>query len=524
MPAAKLRLCRAILKEHFGPIVEKVGYALLERGRSPLSILIRRTELPASKVREALFVLIQHGIVTYAETPEGARMVVYYQAEARSIIVRDRIPIYLQIVRKRCGEDAERMLCETLWHGRANYDHLIDKARAPGVSHDQLAEAFSKLTDMRVLVACTPEGSLSIDDRRMTEEAQEVARRGGLPLTATEMTKLRKELALKRDAQYDDKVETGSKRKVVLDLDEVANKRLAKDEKSEEKDTKYYRANLDKLHVFLRNEEIALLVERRMNKGAGEVVKKLLTASENKMRQCREEEKSEPVSQIMLSSLLDPSIPLLVDGRSGASATREYLDALTQDDTQLIKKASEGGGGQYTVNLKQAGIELRSRCMESIVQEKFGDTAKRVWRILLAMNKLNETQVSKMALIPLKMARHCLYALMNAGLAFIQDVPKTVDHSAARTFFLWYVSIPKSTRILQQNTYRTLWNVKERREKERDARALLIQKMERSDIVSGEAQLSEAELINVDHLNRVVSQLVMTESRLSRLLMVLEEF
>ncbi|KAJ3153818.1 DNA-directed RNA polymerase III subunit RPC3 [Geranomyces variabilis] len=524
MSGEKDRLAKAILLEHFGPIVQKVAGGLLERGRSTLVVLVRRLELSAKQVRESLFILIQHNMVTYAESAEGSRMVVYYQININAILLRDRFSLYMRAVRQKCGEESQRMFTEILRHGRANYPLLAANAQGPGMTRDQIADAFKALLDARVVVECRPQDSVTPEDQLMSEEAAEVARRGGLPLTATEMTKLRRELALKRD-QYDDGVETGSKRKVVLDLEEITNKKVALNEDPEQDPDKYYRANFAKLHILLRNEAIARLAERRMNAGAGEVVRKLLSASEHKMRDCGAESKSEPVSQIMLSSILDPNIPLPVDGRPpGFSGTLDYLESLMQDDLKLVTKESEGGGGQFSVNLKQASIELKARMMESVVQEKFGDAARRIWRILLLMQKLNETQVNKFALVPLKTARHCLYAMHNAGLAFIQDVPKTLDHSAARTFFLWYVSIPKSTTQLAQSAYHALANLKRRRATEIEARALLIEKMNRTDIIEGDAQLSESEAAAVENLNRVVDQLIGSEIRMAEMLMVLEEF
>ncbi|TPX61940.1 hypothetical protein PhCBS80983_g00859 [Powellomyces hirtus] len=525
MPGVRLRLAKAILLEHFGPVVQQVGVALLERGRTTLTVLFRRLELSQKQVRESLFTLIQHNVVTYAETAEGSRMVVYYQADIDAILVRDRFPLYMRAVRERCGDDSEKMFVQVLRHGRANYDLLVEQSREPGITRDQLSEAFSTLIDSRIIRECHAQDSISTEDRMMGEEAAEVARRGGLPLTATEMTKLRRELALRREVSYDESAETGAKRKVVLDLEEVQNKKFAAEANTTADPTKFYRANFDRLHILLRNAAVARVAEQRMNLGSGEVVRKLLSASEHKMKHCKTDWKSDPVSQIMLSSLLDPNIPLHVDGRpAGSSGTLDYLEALTQDDMHLVTKESEAGGGQFSVNLQTAGIELKGRMMESIVQEKFGDTARRIWRILLLMQKLNETQVAKLALCPLKTARHCLYAMMNAGLAFIQDVPKTLDHSAARTFFLWYVSIPKSTTQLAQSAYSTLGNLKQRRATEIDARARLIEKMGRSDIVDGSAQLNDAELLAVDNLNRVVATLVGSEVRVAEMVMTLEEF
>lgn len=85
--------------------MQKVGVLLLQRGRSNLPSIVRATEMPQKQIKECLFVLIHHNIVTYAETPEGTKMTVYYKADARSIICRDRFSPYLNSVKERLGEE-----------------------------------------------------------------------------------------------------------------------------------------------------------------------------------------------------------------------------------------------------------------------------------------------------------------------------------------------------------------------------------------------------------------------------------
>ncbi|KAI9089577.1 RNA polymerase III subunit RPC82 helix-turn-helix domain-containing protein [Phlyctochytrium arcticum] len=536
MSHSQYRLCSLIVKEHFGPIVESVCTFLIQHGRSPIPVISRSIELSPRQIRESLFILIHHGLVTYAEIPEGTRMAVYYKASPEEIALRDCFPLYMAEINARYGEECESILREILRQGRSSFNELLE-TRATRLSRDQLTEGLHRLIDNKVLAECTPEDSMTADDIRMQEEAAEVAKRGGLPLTATELTKLRKQLAAKRDAEYEEPAEGTKKRKVVRDLDDIAaNKKFASDDRVGSRGggsntalgafgggDLFYRVNYERIHIFIRSADIQRLAEYRINAGAGEVIGRLLEAAEPKIQRCQGAEKGPMVSQLMLSSLIDHSVPMEVEGRT-SNAVVDYLDALTQDDMKLISKASEGGGGQYVVNLHMAVNSLRGRMMESIVQEQFGDSARRIWRILNLMEKLTETQIAKLALVPLKEARHVLYLMLNAGLAFIQDVPKTLDHSAARTFFLWYVSIPQTAVLLTEDAYKTLANVKQRREKEIAARARLIEKTQRLDVVAGQAKLSEGELRAVEHLNSVVRQLLVTECRMAHLLMTMKDY
>ncbi|KAJ2105377.1 RNA polymerase III subunit C82, partial [Coemansia sp. RSA 921] len=67
-------LCRRLVRNHYGPIVEKVVALLLEEGRLSLGRIISQTGMEPTSARQALAVLIQHSHVTHAQGKEGARM------------------------------------------------------------------------------------------------------------------------------------------------------------------------------------------------------------------------------------------------------------------------------------------------------------------------------------------------------------------------------------------------------------------------------------------------------------------
>ena len=58
----------------------------------------------------------------------------------------------------------------------------------------------------------------------------------------------------------------------------------------------------------------------------------------------------------------------------------QYLRLLEEDRTQFIKRVGDSGGGQYSVNMKNAFKELTWTTLENIVTEKFGSKAARIFR------------------------------------------------------------------------------------------------------------------------------------------------
>lgn len=58
----------------------------------------------------------------------------------------------------------------------------------------------------------------------------------------------------------------------------------------------------------------------------------------------------------------------------------QYLRLLEEDSTQFIKRVGDSGGGQYSVNMKNAFKQLTWATLEHIVTERFGSKAARIFR------------------------------------------------------------------------------------------------------------------------------------------------
>jgi len=58
----------------------------------------------------------------------------------------------------------------------------------------------------------------------------------------------------------------------------------------------------------------------------------------------------------------------------------QYLHLLEEDSTQFIKRVGDSGGGQYSVNMKNAFKQLTWTTLEHIVTERFGSKAARIFR------------------------------------------------------------------------------------------------------------------------------------------------
>ncbi|KAH9252674.1 hypothetical protein BASA81_009366 [Batrachochytrium salamandrivorans] len=427
MSKTEIGLCKEILKEHFGSLVELVGAVLLTRGRSNLLVLSQTTKLPTKTLRESLFILIQHHLVTFAENTEGVRVVVYYEANIAEILLRDRFSLYITTATSHLGASAGLIITKALEAGVLAPLRLL---KSCNLVEKVLSESMEGLIQGKFVRIAVPLDSLTMNDKHIREEREAVANAGaGAPISSAELSKLRKALVSKR-LDFSVTTETGTKRKV-LDFEEEENRKKQRGNSySITQDTNYYRVNYERFHLLLRNQKISHFADRRVNATAGRLVGAMLDHSFSQMHSCKEIA-SPPVRRDMIGTLMRGQ-ELHVHGNSNDPAI-EYIEALTTERSKIMTNID---GSQYAINLRGAVRAMQIDLIESIIQEKFGDVCRRIWRLLHLKNKLDEKQVGKQAMINNKVAREYLYLMFKEGFVYLQDVPKTMDHSASRTFFL----------------------------------------------------------------------------------------
>ncbi|KAI8924662.1 RNA polymerase III subunit RPC82 helix-turn-helix domain-containing protein [Entophlyctis helioformis] len=479
-------LCAEILKEHFGSTAQRVGMSLLTHGRSTLHAIVQSTKLPMKQVRDVLFILIQHHAVTYAESTEGIRVVVYYVANGPEIMLRDRFPSYILKAKSHFGDAGEFIVRTALEEGVLNPSKMLTNSLDFATS--ELSDAMDKLIRGNFLKIQTPQDTITLKDRHIQEETEAYMVAGkGAPLSATERNKILKGIKAQR-SQFDDTVETGSKRKLVMDFEEA-----------------------EKLKIIIE------LASRRVNATAGRIIKAMCDDMLPQMRSCKET-LSPPIRRDMIG-VLTRGEHLSVHGQTG-NALMEYIETLAAEPVKILTSVD---GPQYAINLRGCINTLKAQLIESIIHEKFGAVCCRIWRLLYMRNKLDEKQIGKLAMVNNKIASESLYAMFKAGFVFLQDVPKTLDHSASRTFFLWYVSAERTSELLLANAYRTMHRLKLRRIKELGDRSLLIEKTKRSDVLSGEAKLTESDQQKLDHLHAVLKRLSVSEWRVDNMILLLRD-
>ncbi|KAI9347949.1 RNA polymerase III subunit RPC82 helix-turn-helix domain-containing protein [Zopfochytrium polystomum] len=487
-----------IIREHFGEIVERVCSVLIRKGRSLFAAIVGATKLPPKQVRECLFVLIQHNVVQFTETVEGQRVLVYYTANLDGIVARDRIPLFAYLARVRFGETGRRMFLHLATNGRSDAKRLLKVVDTPEAE-------FTWKTMI----------SQSFVERVLTEE--EIAAKNAVSEVPEPKTAAKGKRGAK-SGEPDQSVSAGQKRKIAISFDESESAKVPRTAQSSQNgdsadEDGVWRLNFSQFTVLARNKS-------RINANAAEVIKAILILGEH-TSMCKFETTSQPASLPAISSRVD-------EDKLSETVTTPWLEnvlaILEENELRFISKTDDRGGGMYVLNTQKACDHVRRDIIETYVREKFGNIGCRVWRLLFLQGMLGEKDVAKLAMVAYPTARQTLYSLTQSRLAFLQDVPKTLDHAPSRTFYLFFVSLQKCVDTLVDESYEVLMRLKLRREKQRQLVAPILEKLQRSDVQENLDILPEGEKQILDGYREVSRRLQISELRITEMLMALRDF
>ncbi|ORX92951.1 hypothetical protein K493DRAFT_262953 [Basidiobolus meristosporus CBS 931.73] len=295
----------------------------------------------------------------------------------------------------------------------------------------------------------------------------------------------------------------------------------------------FWKINYDQFNIRFRNTQIIRAVGERVNKGAEAVMKAAFTIAQDKIRTCHEEQ-SVPLSATLVAHHLPSDAKLRSEIVVSADGTRlkpsqqqiitEFLDLLCTDRAKFLSKVDERGAGQYKVNLSNGTTALKRRLVESVVKERYGSISHRLFRILVENQKLDEKQITKIALVAGKEVREKLHQLAMAGLVELQEVPKSVDRVPSRTFYLWYVPLHKCEELIMNDCYQALANIRQRHSIEVKSRSKLLRKVQREDVIANPGLLTALDHAQLQLLNKVLEWLEVAELRLDAMIMILRDF
>ncbi|KAJ1920629.1 RNA polymerase III subunit C82 [Mycoemilia scoparia] len=549
MAEARYQLCRHIISNQFGEVVETVCSLMVKLGRIPLRSIVRESGLTPKKVFDVLVTLIQHGMITHAESIEGGNTVAYYSPNLHEILRRARIGIYLKVLHDRLDPDGFKVANLVLQNGVMTAKQIKRSMGITAAQKKKLAQLQKSILTMvreRILIAVQPKDLLTKSDRLISEE-KDMKSKESLIITANKLKEIRRQAREKLDYEYDDSAIVGMasrvKRKATGDVgssdlfqDDLYNPskmHIAGDSSDVVEDDAFFRLNFDKLDVLLRNQQIIQYFARKINTGASAVMKHILRLTEEKVKSCRETSSNRITANQIVHSV-PADIPLkdtmVMDfEETGNRETRHieyvhaYIELLGGDPSGILAKRDERGSGEYQVDFQKAFETLRNKYVDTFIQEHFGSVATRITRVLRAKNKLEEKQVAQFAMLPVGVCRSHLLKLFNLGLVDLHEVAKSSDRFPARTLYFWYINYEKQLDSMLSIAYKQMANLYIRLGYEKSSRSRLLAKMEREDVKLDPSLLGPSEVKAIEEYNKITQILEASLIRIELVVLTLRD-
>lgn len=428
---------------------------LAKKGTLTLNAIVQISKVPVRQVKECLLVLMHHNMLYYHQhlppnSGSNDEMVIVYRLSISAIIIRLAYPLLL------ANFHGNQFLFDVVKNGRMSLGDKDDDAECVALINEGYLEY------------CTSSSNLWIDhDNKNNPPANSVTsttqqQQQGSPTTKKIKTK---------------SVIGGGA-------------------------TSFVRLNNEAIIEMIKRKMIIKCTGKRINSTAASLMAVVLDCGTVK------DGGGGKVSTFQINNKMNEMnlSPLLLvdgDGKCSKSPLVQYLNVMC-DNLDFFIPDPSGRSDCYSINNEKANLRIKMTLVESFINQRFGSTSTRIFRIIGAHKMVEEKTISKIAMIPAKDTRDRLYQLLKLGLVILQPVSKSLDHAAARTIHLWSLE-PNQTIFTAFSTLclKGLVNLLEREAFELDKNSLLIKKSERSDVLVDPSLLGESEHLQLAKLDKI---------------------
>jgi DNA-directed RNA polymerase III subunit RPC3 len=443
-----------VVRQHFGDHTEVICAALIRYPKRTLKELQGDTDIAVGQLRNCLLILLQHNLVTATvdtSKQRGAGQVLYsFNLEAA--VLRLRYPKFVAHISKVLGEKdgvlGERILESVLDNGRASWEMIwgqIKDLSDEGVTADRAQKVGDLLVKSKYLVRVIP----------VSERVEPAAPEYTMPKKATAVGK--RKAAGQLEEERESKVRKGIDMSIITSVKEESEGMT----ESIANAGAMWHVNPPAFLWDLRAIAIERVMTDRLGAATASLMKLLLrtvrakSLQPNHIASCTVPAAS--VDAILATYRQSPS-PEDIGIQVTWETLSDKLDSLCQDSFKCVTKLLAGGvdGATFKPDLHLLTGYLRQHIMERVMEKKFTPKGRRIFRLLLAHNYLESKAVWDLSMVPKKDANDLLCRMLKAQFVQMQEVPRSADHNAQRTFFLWFVDLSKVCFLVTDEMYRNM--------------------------------------------------------------------
>ncbi|XP_021921270.1 DNA-directed RNA polymerase III subunit RPC3 isoform X2 [Zootermopsis nevadensis] len=391
--------------------------------------------------------MIQYDFVTFSmgQLPDRAE----YTLLADKVVLLLRYPRYLLLMKTQYGDEAEMLIEEILRQGKDTASRVIIRAAT------RLKES---LKVEKVCLVTLRDKFLVLVNKQFVMRCPYPSEEKDVP----ELTIKEKQLYLPPDINL----------KGLSDLEEGKPGNPGDEGIC-------WRVNLDRFHQDFRDQIMVSAISRRLDDNAGELLRQLLKQMYLRTEPWVATSNPVPFTELREAVRKQSSYPLL------AQYVDQYLKIMEEDSSGFVSKVGDSSGGQYSLNMKTAFIQLTWATIENIVMERFGSKAARIFRLVKAKKFVEQEQIQQIAMIPAKEAKLLTYKLLEENFLQMQELRKSLASNVPnKTFFLFYIDLNQVARMVLEMCCKALYNAMTRREYERSENRRMIEKQQRIELIT----------------------------------------
>nr|XP_022906329.1 DNA-directed RNA polymerase III subunit RPC3 [Onthophagus taurus] len=170
------KIISLILQERFGDVVESVANYLFRYGPSTLFHLKKFTEIPVSKIKDSLAVLLKYNLVS----TKSKHNTIMYTLLSNKVLLMLRYPKYVKTLKKKFGVEAGMVMEEILQKGYVKHTDLIDAVLlrlstiGNGIHKNVLEEKIKSLEIANYLINYKIGEDIKVDEKKLTTKVYTV--------------------------------------------------------------------------------------------------------------------------------------------------------------------------------------------------------------------------------------------------------------------------------------------------------------------------------------------------------------
>lgn len=194
------------------------------------------------------------------------------------------------------------------------------------------------------------------------------------------------------------------------------------------------------------------------------------------------------------------------------SLIAEHMRLLCSSNVPFLFEVSPGS---YTIPFMQLSPFVKQYHLDAMVKTTMGANALRVLKCIKEQKLLDEKAIANLVLLKEKTVKHEIYMLLTHNVIEMQEVPRSADRAAGKTFFLFRHKDTASARYFSHALAYNMGEILSNMEEVKKKHKILLEKCEREDVKGHEEELlldselktlrdlQAREISNIGRFNRI---------------------